>query len=438
MFTITPVHTNSGCTAHAREFNMATPIKLVCLELFPACLHPLHTAVSLSQFSRTFSGCSEPPCALLLSPREAQPRQKHGLVVCAHAVPEEELCGGSPGVWRNQKVLGLYVSRTFLSHYALEEGWSGTARPLSPLPLSRVVIGARTKLSFRWASSEQFSSLLLLLASCHKQTLLARQGDVLVLPYHPLMSDESTQTQQYLSELVVLECTPVTQGVMTIHTKVIVSDCRDLSHSYATLDPPVTPSRPAPSALFVSDFAHYANSLGPGSSLLNNTVLLSSGFAGFLQALECRLDVKVVDVSSLYRQHRLRLLVEQDAEVDTDSVIFVSRTLLLKLGLFNGEWVVTALVPSSGKGKRSSGTGLALSHGDADSESTSKVPGKTREDVHLAKVMAFDGDGFLDADVGDSVGFVSLVQWFNLSGGEPLPVGNKAVKIKVSRDHSDE
>ncbi|KAI4898283.1 hypothetical protein NFI96_024407, partial [Prochilodus magdalenae] len=406
---------------------MAAHMRLFCLEHFPAHFHPLHVAVSKLQFARLFPSCSELTCALLLSCREPPVSRGAGFLVCAHLTAEEEIDGGSAlSVCSNDNALGLYVSRAFLSHYELQEDTRGTARLLQLLPLDRIVIGARTKQSFKWASSEKFSSVLLILASCHKQTLLARQGDVLALPCHPLLGDDTTQIHQYLSDLVVLECMPVTQGLITIHTSIVVSDCRDLPHSgHSTLDLAVTPLSRL-SSLFVSDFAHYANSLGPGSSLLNNKLLITSGFTGFLQALECRLDVKVVDVARLYRQGKLSLREERDAEVDTDSVIFVSKSLLLKLGLFNGEWVVSALCPPLGKGKKSSRAELAPSPGGSESEGVSKLIAKARGDVHLAKIMAFDGERLSDMDVG----FISPVQWFNLSNGEPTPVGNKAVKIK--------
>uniref|UniRef100_A0AAR2LAX3 Peroxisomal ATPase PEX6 n=1 Tax=Pygocentrus nattereri TaxID=42514 RepID=A0AAR2LAX3_PYGNA len=344
----------------------------------------------------------------MLTVRETQPSRKSGFLVCAHVTAEEQIDGSALSACSNDSALGVYVSKTFLLHYELQENMRGTVRPLQLLPLNRIVIGARTKQSFKWASSEKFSSVLLVLASCHKQTLMARQGDVLVLPYHPFLGDDTTQINQYMSDLVVLECTPVTQGMITIHTSVVVSDCRDLLLSHAMLDLFVNPlSRPSNLSLFASDFAHYANSLGPGSSLLNNKLLISSGFTGFLQALECRLDVKVVDVVRLYRQGKLSLRVEQGAEVDTDSMIFVSKNLLLKLGLFNGEWVVSALCPPLGKGKKSSRTELVQSPGGAENESISKFTAKARGDVHLAKIMAFNWDRFTDMDAGDNVGFIS-------------------------------
>ncbi|XP_076879465.1 peroxisomal ATPase PEX6 [Brachyhypopomus gauderio] len=405
---------------------MAVRTRVFLLEQFPAHLNPLHVAVNKLQFTRIFSDCSEITYALLLSCVGTKTPTKAGALVCAHVANEEEIAGCAAGV--NTDTLGLYVSNTFLRYYDVQEDTGGTARLLQPLPLSKIVIGARTKQSFKWASSDHFSSVLLILASCHRRTLLARQGDMLLLPYHPLLGDDTAQVYQYLSDLVVLECTPVTQGIITIDTSVVVSDSRDLWQSHGAQECAI--NRSSNMSLFVSDFAHYANSLSSSNSLFNNKLLANSGFTGFLQALECRLDVRVVDFAKLHRQVKFGLRAGQDAEVDIDSTVFVSKSLLLKLGLFSGEWVISTLAAFVGKAKKSSRTELAQSPITAGHESTSKVTSKARADIRLAKIMVLDVDRFSDMDVGDNVGFISSVHWFNLSNGEPTPVGGKDIRIK--------
>ncbi|KAK1805771.1 hypothetical protein P4O66_001952 [Electrophorus voltai] len=302
------------------------------------------------------------------------------------------------------------------SRVTKQEDARGTARLLQPLPLSRVVIGARTRPSFRWACSGHFADALHVLASCRGQTLLARQGDALLLPCHPLLGEDTTQVHQYLSDLVVLECAPVTQGVITVDTCIVVSDCRDLWQGVV--------SRPTNVSLYVSDFAHYANSLGSGGSLLSSKLLANSGFTGFLQALECRLDVRVVDFARLCRQVRFGAGARSCTEVDVDGTVFVSKRLLLQLGLFNGEWVFSALGAFVAKAKKSSSTDVAPSPVDVGNGRTSKVLCQARGEARLAKIMAFEVDTLSDMDVGDDVGFISPVHWFNMSNGEPAPVGN--------------
>ncbi|MCI4383561.1 hypothetical protein PGIGA_G00027780 [Pangasianodon gigas] len=401
---------------------MAAPMKFVCLDQFPPDLHPLQAVVCKSQLTQLFSNCTETSCVLLLSCQEPQLFTKSAVLVCAH-ITAEELPDST--VHSHTSTLAIYVSKTFLSHYSFQEEKPGIARILQLLPLDKIVIGARTKQSFRWASSEEFSSFLLVLASCPGQTVLVRRGDTLILPHHPLLGDNATLVYQYLSDLVVLDCTPLTQGMITVNTTVVVSDCRDLLHGHGALDSADSSitHRLSSMSLFVSDFAHYANNLGPGSSLLSNRLLFSSGFTELLQALECRLDVQVTcDSAKLCRLAKFGRKIGKNTEVDMDSSIFVSKNLLLKLGLFNGEWVMAAL----GKVKRCSGAEGAQS--PPDNESGTKAVTKAKGDSQLAKIVAFIKSS--DMDVSDNAGFISPVLWFNLSNGEAAPVGSKSLKIK--------
>lgn len=398
-------------------------MKLFCVDQFPPDLHPLQVFVRKSQLTQMFSNGTETSCALLLSCQETEPFTTSAVLVCAQIIAEEL---PDCTLHSNTSTLAIYVSKTFLSHYNFQEEKSGIARILQLLPLDKIVIGARTKQSFRWASSEEFSSFLLVLASCPGQTLLVRRGDTLILPHHPLLGDDATLVRQYLSDLVVLDCTPLTQGVITVNTAVVVSDCRDLLHGHGALDSADSSVTHKPSSvfLFVSDFAHYANNLGPGSSLLSNRLLLSSGFTEILQALECRLDVQVTcDRAKLCRLAKLGGKIGKNTEVDMDSSIFVSKNLLLKLGLFNGEWVMTAL----GKVKKCLGAEGVQS--PPDNESGTKAVAKAKGDTQLAKIVAFVKSS--DMDVSDNTGFISPVLWFNLSSGEATPVGSKSLKIKV-------
>ncbi|KAK7127235.1 hypothetical protein R3I94_018425 [Phoxinus phoxinus] len=362
---------------------MAAPVKLQCLDDFPSHIHPLHVLINKSHFTQKFPDYTEPTYALLFSPTDQQPPSNRGFLVCAHITPEEETDVNT------HTCLAVYASTSFLKHYGLKEHSLGTVRPQSLLPLKRIVLGARTKQSFKWACSEQFCSGLLVLLSCPGQTLLARQGDALLLPFHHSLGAAHAQ----MSEVLVLECTPVSQGMITVDTSVLVSDCRDLDLN-TTSSVMISP-RLASSSLCVSDFAQYANSLSSASSLLNSKVL---DFSACVQALECRLDIRVVDVPDLQKPGGILSRLEPDGGLDVDSSVFVSKSLLLKLGVFNGEWVSVS------------------------------VPGQGR--VHLASVRAFDTLAQQHTDGNASVGLISAVQWFNLSGGMAVPVGNKAIKMK--------
>lgn len=200
--------------------------------------------------------------------------------------------------------------------------------------------------------------------------------------------------QQQLLDLLVLDCSPVTQGRITAQTSVVLTDCWD------PVDPPgpVQPCRPF--RLCVSDFAHYADGLGGGRSLLDNRKLLGSGLTGILQALECRLDVRVVDA-------RRRLGVGGQQEVDADSCVFVSKQLLLRLGLFNREWVKLSRLGGA-----------------------SRAGGGARE--RPVSVVVVDPGQSPDLQNQEEAGFISATLWFNVTGGEMVPVSSCTLRMKVN------
>uniref|UniRef100_A0A673Z4B7 Peroxisomal ATPase PEX6 n=1 Tax=Salmo trutta TaxID=8032 RepID=A0A673Z4B7_SALTR len=405
---------------------MAAQVELSCLDTFPTHLNPLHVLVIKSQFRYAFPSCIEPTSTLLFTSRKLQTLGKTAVLLCAHSTEETSGCGADG----NNTTLKLYTSKIFLKHYGLQDDIRGVVRSLSPFSIRKVVIGARTRQSFKWANSDKFSNGLLILASCQGQPLLARQGDSLSLPYHPLLGDDISQVQHFLFDLVVLECTPITQGMITINTTVVVTDCRDIAQHGALETSNALATRNLTS-LFVSDFAHYANSLGGGSSLLDNRQVLDSSLSAFLQALECRLDVRIVDIHRLYRQGRIVLVEKRDAKIDLDSTIFVSKQLLLKLGLFNREWVVVSRFNCSSETTKTSYRGESLpSPGQADDNAPGKEPSTGAEMVHLGLVVVADFSKCAELDLQDNVGFISPTHWFNLSNGEPAPVSSRAVKIK--------
>ncbi|XP_039513124.1 peroxisome assembly factor 2 isoform X2 [Pimephales promelas] len=381
---------------------MAAPMKLQCLDDFPSHINPLHVLINKSHFTQKFPDYTESTYVLLFSLTDQHSPSNRGFLVCAHITPEEE------SDVNTHTCLAVYASRSFLKHYGLKELSLGTVRPQSLLPLKRIVLGARTKQSFKWVCSEQLCSGLLVLLSCPGMTLLARQGDSLLLPFHHSLGAAHAQ----MSDVLVLECAPVSQGMITVDTSVLVSDCRDLDLNNPSSV--MISSRLASSSLCVSDFAQYANSLSSASSLLINKVL---DFSAFLQALECRLDIRVVDVPDLQKPGGIVSRLEPDEGLDIDSSVFVSKSLLLKLGVFNGEWVIVS-VPADKARK----TPVSASPVPGQGESACKRQGR----VHLASVRAFD----TLPDGNDSVGLISAVHWFNLSGGIAVPVGNKAIKIK--------
>uniref|UniRef100_A0A3Q3K0K2 Peroxisomal ATPase PEX6 n=1 Tax=Monopterus albus TaxID=43700 RepID=A0A3Q3K0K2_MONAL len=212
------------------------------------------------------------------------------------------------------------------------------------------------------------------------------------------------QCMSQLLDLLVLECSPVTQGRITADTSLVLTDCWD------PVDPPGAPPPCQPLRLCVSDFAHFADSLAGGRALLDNRKLLGPGLSGILQALECRVDVRVVDT-----QRWLGVTGQQGAAVDVDSCVFVSKQLLLRLGLFNQEWV-------------------RLSRPGGSSRPPTDAGGVCRERLVSVVVVVLSPD----PQSHDEVGFISATLWFNLTDADVIPANSCTLRIKRWRPSPSE
>ncbi|XP_068444764.1 peroxisomal ATPase PEX6 isoform X1 [Clinocottus analis] len=381
---------------------MAAQVELCCLESFPSHLSPLDVLVVQAQLDSVFQNDADPPTALF-TPQRPQGSGGPGILLRVHPATEEEISGYGGGNSPSASRVRVFTSRFFLRHHGFQGPGSGTGtlRALEPIPLDRLVLGARSRQSLHWAGAERFTGGLLEL--CRPgQWLLARQGDPLLLPRHPLLGEDPGQVQQQLMELLVLDCSPVAQGRITADTSLVLTDC---------LDPPDPPAAPAaacrPLRLCVSDFARYADGLGGGRSLLDNKKLLGSGlFSGVLQALECRVDVRVVDARRWLGVKGQR----GGAAVDVDSCVFVSKQLLLRLGLFNQEWVKLSRPGGASRPPASGGGG----------------GGGQR----LVSVLVVDLTQSPDLQNHEEVGFVSATLWFNMTGGDGIPVNGCTLRMK--------
>ncbi|XP_047199281.1 peroxisome assembly factor 2 isoform X2 [Hippoglossus stenolepis] len=426
-----------------RRNKMAAPVQVCCVDTLPPHLSPLDALMFESHLDALFHSGTEPP-TVLFSPQRPQGCGRSGILLRVHPLTEQETAGcgdrNFPGAESRSRVR-LFVSRFFLRHHGLQRlGSSGTVRALEPVSLDRVVLGARSRQSLRWAGGEHFTAGLLEL--CRPgQWLLARQGDPLLLPRPPLLEpraplletrpplleprpplleprpplletraplletpgEEPGQVQQQLSDLMVLACSPVSQGRITADTSLVLTDCWD------SVDPPGAPPPCRPLSLSFSDFAHYADSLGGGRSLLDSRKLLGSEFSDILRALECRVDVLVVDVSRWTGVP----FGQQGAVVDTDNCVFVSKQLLLRLGLFNHEWVELSKAGASSRPQ----TGQMDVRGGIGRE-------------RLVSVVVVDLTESPDLQNLDEVGFISASLWFNLTEGEVIPVNSLTLRMK--------
>ncbi len=176
---------------------MAAQVQLCCLESFPSHLSPLDVLLYKCHLDKVFQNDTDPP-TVLFTPQRPQGSGRPGILLRVHPTTEEEAaCCGKGIAPRSDSGsrVRLFTSRVFMRHHGLQRlGSLGSVRALEPVSLDRVVLGARSRQSLRWAATEQFTGALLEL--CRPgQWLVARQGDPLLLPRQLLMGEEPGQVR---------------------------------------------------------------------------------------------------------------------------------------------------------------------------------------------------------------------------------------------------
>lgn len=203
----------------------------------------------------------------------------------------------------------------------------------------------------------------------------------------------------------MLDCSPVSQGLITADTALVLTDSSELA-DLQDQAPPTTWAVPC-----VSDFAQYADSLGGGSGrcLLDSRRLLGFGLSSLVQSLECRLEVQVVDdawwagpgVDGQFAEPESHMVV------DADSCVFVSRQLLLRLGLFSSEWV--RVWWPAGPSQERLVQVQVLDQEVLDQETMASPEGQKEQEV----------------------GLITRTLWFNMTDGDQRPERSCCLGMKV-------
>ncbi|XP_041044071.1 peroxisome assembly factor 2 [Carcharodon carcharias] len=357
--------------------------------------------------------------------------------------------GPGPGEPGAGVPLRIYTSRLFPKHYGLwvedevEEESPGLGGALSCLrvslvqsvpTLTKVVLGARSKASLCWAGSQSFANGLLVL-TCQRQQILLRQGDAPNVPYHPLFGEDSGEVFGHLLELVVLECQPVLQGLLSVNTSLVLTDFRDPNQLHANELQSARLLQP----LYVSDFAHYTRALWGTGLVLEPGKTLDSDMVTFLQALECRLEVMVADLPGLADSGKLQpsAMAGEHRGLDADNLLVLTKPALQRLGLFNGEWVLISILETAVEKER----GLATET-EAERSSRSVEPGSCSSpralgsssdrwlNGRLASVHVVEVANSARLELADNMAAISHTLWFNISKGSPVPISNRTLKVK--------
>ncbi|XP_067881537.1 peroxisomal ATPase PEX6 [Heterodontus francisci] len=355
--------------------------------------------------------------------------------------PREQGAGGP---------LRIYTSKLFLKYYGLwaeeeevpglTDARSGALACLrvslvqSVPTLTKVVLGARSRASLSWAGSQNFASGLLML-TCQRLQVLMRQGDAPTVPYHPLFGEDRGQVFGYLMELVVLECQPVLQGVLAVNTSLVLTDFREPNQ----LHPSEVPSLRLHQSLCVSDFAHYPSGLWGTGFGLEPDKQLDSDIMTLLQALECRLEVRVADLPGLAESGKLKpRVVGPDRSLDADNWLLLTQQAVQRLGLFNREWVIISLLEPTVEKEWAVRAETEPAHPSRRVDpGTCSSPGALRSsasrwpDGRLASVMVAEvAGGSAQVELAENVAAISHALWFNISNGSPLPTSSRTLKVK--------
>ncbi|XP_077427477.1 peroxisomal ATPase PEX6 isoform X2 [Vanacampus margaritifer] len=354
---LSPIGREAKTSRSGSASKMAAQVELLRLQPFPPHASPLDVLVSKWQLRCLLRDHSEPPTVLFI-PKRQPPRPRAPAILLRLQVLSDEEAGASPPpALPSPGPLRLFASGFFLRLRGLPAAGSlGTARPVLPVSLDEVVLGARGGRSLERDDADGLAAKLLELCR-DGRCLLARRGE-------PLIADQQAQ----VPDVLVLSCRPVTQGRVTPDTAVVLAHCGDW------LAPP-----PRELRLCASDFAHRAARLGDGRSLLD----LRRRARDIPEEAEWRLDVHAMDV---------RRWPEVDG-VDADARLYVGSRALLRLGLFDGEWV--KLWPAG------------------------------RADRWRAAALAAVG-----SHRADDGGVVSETLWFNLTGGRQTAGAACCLRIK--------
>lgn len=125
--------------------------------------------------------------------------------------------------------------------------------------------------------------------------------------------------------------------------------------------------------------------------------------------LECKLNVCVADTQ---QWHRVK--GQQEVAVDVDNCVFVSKQQLLRLGLFNHEWVMLSRPGASSR----------TCTGELDVKAC-----MSRE--RLVSVVVVDLTLRSEFQIYDDVGVISATLWFNMTEGERISMKTCALRMKV-------
>uniref|UniRef100_T1IV48 Peroxisomal ATPase PEX6 n=1 Tax=Strigamia maritima TaxID=126957 RepID=T1IV48_STRMM len=218
----------------------------------------------------------------------------------------------------------LFVSQYFLTHYSLfKSSKTLFMRMIKPYPLEKVVLGTTSDKTFNLIRRNEWT-LELMLKVCNEK-MLCRQGDIFVWP----------QT----TDITVLECQPVFQGLLSIKTEITVVKFERNSVNDLAIES--TASRK------FNMFAYWAlmqylswflfPSLLKKTETINPVLLIkASACTKVIGIIKPKFTIRIVPVDPF-------LVNCNDVVIDPMNTVFMCETSARNLSIKNGNWILISL-----------------------------------------------------------------------------------------------
>ena len=201
--------------------------------------HPLHLQVHKDDYPRLVGNVEYCSSILALERLKGKENLVHSAAGCPLFVTvragvdlgppmRESLPAGDPGRGQalNQHspidahLTTLYCTHRFLLHYGFSVDDKVSVHSVVPFHIDRLTVGVASQEAFSLAQKTLFSTGLLV-AVC-QQRVLVRKGDIFLAPFSHIFSQDELFTRELFFDMTILECEPLMQGILAVHTEIMI------------------------------------------------------------------------------------------------------------------------------------------------------------------------------------------------------------------------
>ena len=325
--------------------------------------------------------------------------------------------------------LTLMCTSSFLAHYGFSTSTTLYAVRVDPFPIDTVTLGVKSSETFEWLNKADTFTTGLVVSVCQEK-ILVRKGDMFFAPESPMFDSDSGFTTSMLSDLVVLDCAPLTQGLLTVNTEMIVIRIPDEDNSVE----PTAVEEVSP--VILSDFASCMQNFN-GAFLHSH--LLDMKPPKKKSRDESFQPVSVVVVANLENivatSTRNWLQSTQQRTYDANNTIGLTKSTAVKNGLFDGSFVeikipdkpeksgANPVMKNQSNSDFQGNSGHHLTENGSEKASTSQQGKSAKKDkietamkirTVLVKVLK------ADVDLKDDCVYVLSSLWFNLTSSRSI------------------